>query len=303
MTAEMTLDEVRARIAEVPRWFHSIEVAPGVVTPGRPTHRVLQRIGLPAALTGKSVLDVGCSDGFFAFECEKRGADPIVAIDDWSAPYVPGPQGFEVASEILGSKVEFRNMDAQSADAARLGQFDIVLCLGVLYHLKHPLLGLEQLAGLTREACYLETEVTESVINRPSMTFVEGLFRNRDFSTWWVPTISAVQQMGRAAGFQRVEVVKVYDTRAVFICRKDRGLLLEQVLSFGSEEIAGAAPRGSDGVRDLSWDDLWALRQQLTWNRSRIAQQRRVVGVGYGAFRRVLSGVLDVLRAVGLKYR
>ena len=302
MTAGMTVDEVRARVAQVPRWFHSIEVAPGVVTPGRPTGRVLQRIGLPADLTGKSVLDVGCSDGFFAFECEKRGASPVVAIDDWSAPYVPGPQGFEVASEILGSKVEFRNTDVQSADAAQLGQFDVVLCLGVLYHLKHPFLGLERLAGLTREACYLETEVSESVINRPSMTFVEGLFRNRDFSTWWVPTVSAVQQMARAAGFQRVEVVKVYDTRAVFTCRKDRGLLLEEVLSFGAEEISAAA-QDKDALGDLTWEGLWETRQRLIWNRSRIAQQRRVVGVGYGAFRRILSGVLDVLRAAGLKYR
>jgi tRNA (mo5U34)-methyltransferase len=308
MSSQLTAEEMRAQIARVDRWRHSIEVAPGVVTPGGPTRRVLQRIGLPADLSGKSVLDVGCSDGFFAFECEKRGAGRVVAFDEWSSPYIDRPEGFETAHRLLGSKVEFRRLDLQTLDPAQLGQFDVVLCLGVLYHLRHPLLGIEQLARLTKDTLYLETEVSQSILNPPVMRFIEGLYHGRDITTWWVPSIACVRQMARSAGFQRVETVKIYDTRAVFRCYKDRELLLREVLAFSREEIAAVVPAEAgapDGyLRARSWDELWPVRQQLIWNRSHaLSQRKRFVPVTYGAYRRLLSAVLDALRALGLRYR
>jgi tRNA (mo5U34)-methyltransferase len=308
MTTEMTAEDVRAAIARVPVWRHSIEVAPGIYTPGGPTRRVLRRLGLPEDMTGKSALDIGCSDGFFAFECEKRGASRVVAFDEWSSPYVDRPEGFETAHRLLQSKVEFRRLDLQTLDPAELGQFDIVLCLGVLYHLRHPLLGMEQLARLTGDTLYLETEVSESVRNQPSMLFIEGLYRARDITTWWVPSIACVQQMARAVGFQRVQTVKVYDTRAVFECHKDRELLLREVLTYRPEEVvaalAGQAGPAESFLREQPWEELWRIRQQLVWDRSHaIAQAKRYVSVPYGAYRRVLSVFLDGLRALGLKYR
>lgn len=309
MTSERTADEIRAAIARVPRWRHSIEVAPGISTPGDPTKRVLRRLGLPAGLTGKSVLDVGCSDGFFAFEAEKRGASRVVAFDEWSSPFVDRPEGFDTAHRLLNSKVEFHRLDLQTLDPAQLGQFDIVLCLGVLYHLKHPLLGMEQLSKLTKEMLILETEVTESIINTSGMRFVEGLYHGRDITTWWVPSVSCVMQMARAAGFQRVETVTLYDTRAVFRCYKDSDMLRRNILSSLPDELAAVLPPGQANaaeqhVRNLSWDDLWNLEQQLVWNRSsQIAQRTRAIPIAYGAYRRILAVFLDVLRATKLRYR
>lgn len=309
MTTELTVEEIRAQIARVPRWRHAIELAPGIVTPGYPTQRKLRRLGLPADLRGKTVLDIGCSDGFFAFECEKRGASRVVAFDNWSSPYVDSPAGFETAHAILGSHVEHCDLDLMTLDAAELGQFDIVLCLGVLYHLRHPLLGMEQLSRLTNEVLYLETDVSESIINRPVMRFVEGRYHNRDITTWWVPSISCVQQMARAAGFQRVEVTSIYDTRAVFKCYKDCALLTEAILAYSPDEIAAVAGGPEPATLEalpgkLSWQDLWAIQQRLIMNRYLpLGESRRAVPILYGAFRRLLSGLQDVLRALRLRYR
>jgi tRNA (mo5U34)-methyltransferase len=303
--ANLSADEIRAAIATVPRWFHSIEIAPGIVTPGRATHRVLERLGLPADLTGKSVLDVGCSDGFFSFECERRGASRVVAFDDWSAPYVAGPTGFHTAHRLLRSKVEYHSLDLQTLDPDALGEFDIVLCLGVLYHLRHPFLGMEHLARLTRGALYLETEVTESVINTPSMLFVEGMFRGRDFSTWWVPSIACVQAMARAAGFQRAQTVNIFDTRAVFHCEKDEATLRREVqqLKLGLPPEVAANGAAQSSLERMSTTELWQLREQLMFEHSKLAQRKRVVNVWYGGFRRLLAYPLDVIRSIGLRYR
>jgi tRNA (mo5U34)-methyltransferase len=308
-TTERSPDEIRAEIAKVPRWRHSIEVAPGISTPGDPTKRILRRIRLPDDLTGKSVLDVGCSDGFFSFEAERRGASRVVGFDEWSSPFVDRPAGFDTVHKLLNSKVEFYRLDLQTLDPAQLGQFDVVLCLGVLYHLKHPLLGLEQLAKLTKDTLILETEVTESIINQSGMRFIEGLYHGRDITTWWVPSVSCVQQMARAAGFQRVETITLYDTRAVFHCRKDPEQLRRNILASRPDELAAVLPpehatAPEPYVRGLAWDGLWPLEQALVWNRSNeIAKRTRAVPIPYGAFRRILSLCLDVLRASKLRYR
>jgi tRNA (mo5U34)-methyltransferase len=205
--------------------------------------------------------------------------------------------------------VEFHRLDLQTLDPAQLGQFDVVLCLGVLYHLRHPLLGMEQLSKLTKDMLILETEVTESVINTPGMRFVEGLYHGRDITTWWVPSVSCVAQMARSAGFQRVETVTLYDTRAVFRCYKDSDMLRRNILSYRPDELAAMLPAeqvraAEQHLSKLSWDDLWNLEQQLVWNRSnQIAQRTRAVPIAYGAYRRILAGFLDVLRALRLRYR
>jgi tRNA (mo5U34)-methyltransferase len=309
MTTERSAEEIRAEIARVPRWRHSIEVAPGISTPGDPTKRVLRRLHLPQDLTGKSVLDVGCSDGFFSFEAEKRGAGRVVGFDEWSSPFVDRPAGFDTVHRLLNSKVEFHRLDLQTLDPTQLGQFDIVLCLGVLYHLKHPLLGIEQLRKLTKDMLILETEVTESIVNTSGMRFIEGLYHGRDITTWWVPSVACVMQMARAAGFQRVETITLYDTRAVFHCFKDAGILRKNILSYRPDELAEVLPPEKASaagryVQDLSWDELWDLEQQLVWNRSsEIAQRTRAIPVAYGAYRRILALFLDALRAAKLRYR
>src|SRR5205823_11074218 len=119
---------IEERIASVPLWRHKIPLPGGKVTPGSQDNlEQIKLLGLPEDLRGKTVLDVGCSDGYFSFACERRGAKRVVAIDDFSSVYIDSPAGFHVAHELLGSKVEFVAGDFQKMDLGALGTFDIVL--------------------------------------------------------------------------------------------------------------------------------------------------------------------------------
>ncbi len=132
-------------------WWHSIDLGQGVVTPGYQSPELLKaewqhlQIG---DLSGKSVLDIGAWDGWFSFQAERAGAERVVALD-----YRDGEarRGFDVARAALGSSVEYVAADFMANDLAGLGEFDVVLFLGVLYHLREPILGLERVAGLTRD--------------------------------------------------------------------------------------------------------------------------------------------------------
>jgi hypothetical protein len=168
---------------------------------------------------------------------------------------------------------------------------------------------MEQLSRLTKGMLILETEVTESIINTSGMRFVEGLYHGRDITTWWVPSVSCVVQMARAAGFQRVEIGTLYDTRAVFRCYKDAEVLRSNIRAYEPDELTAVLPGdatngSSDQLEGKSWNELWELEQKLIWNRSnQIAQRTRAVPVMYGAYRRILAGFLDALRALKLRYR
>jgi tRNA (mo5U34)-methyltransferase len=136
------------------RWWHEIEVAPGIITPGDDSNRmklpILDQLGLPATLSGQRVLDIGCSDGFFSFEMEKRGAD-VVAIDFVPETY----SGFSTARTILGSGVEYRMDNVYNLNPAAYGSFDVVLFLGVLYHLRKPLAALDAIRSVMKNGAQL----------------------------------------------------------------------------------------------------------------------------------------------------
>src|SRR5438874_13568446 len=105
----MTVGE---KVAAVPHWRHRIQLPGGVVTPGsQDTLAQLPTIGMPDSLTGLTVLDVGCSDGFYSFESEKRGAIRVLAVDNYSSVYIDNPTGFNVARESLDSRVDFLKSD------------------------------------------------------------------------------------------------------------------------------------------------------------------------------------------------
>jgi len=204
-------------IAQVPHWRHRIPLPDGTMTPGsQNTQMQLEQMDLPEDLTGKSVLDVGCSDGFFSFECERRGASRVVAIDDFSSVYVDTPDGFDIAHQILDSKVEFVTGDMFKLDLKSLGSFDLVLFLGVMYHLRNPFLAVETLASVCADHIIIETEIIpeptgwkrrllEPVINRimpdSYMVFLEGSSLNNDPTNWWVQSAPCVEGMLRASGF------------------------------------------------------------------------------------------------------
>jgi tRNA (mo5U34)-methyltransferase len=151
MTRERITDasRIRAMVAAHSPWYHQIELAPGVVTPGvHPSAAVLAELdglGLPADARGLRVLDIGCRDGFFAFAMEARGAE-VIGID-YAEPEMTG---FGVAAEVLASTVTFRVENVYNLDPARHGTFDLVLFLGVLYHLRNPLWALDRIREVTR---------------------------------------------------------------------------------------------------------------------------------------------------------
>jgi len=200
---------LRDEIAAI-KWFHTIDLGNGVTTPGLdPTGDRLDILRIPESLAGRTVLDVGAWDGFFSFEAERRGAKRVVASDSfaWNSDNWSNKNGFELARRTLLSKVEDIEIDVMDLSADRVGQFDLVLFLGVLYHLRHPLLALERLASVTADQLILETHVDLTWTRRPAMAFYPGLEVGWDPTNWWGPNPEAVVAMLKSVGFTDVKVV------------------------------------------------------------------------------------------------
>lgn len=227
-----TQEEIQKKIASVPFWFHQIEVAPGIITPGVDrTPEKAKWIQLPDDLSGKRVLDIGTYDGYFAFECEKRGA-VVLAID--TIPY--GVAGFKVVKEILDSKVEFRNASVYDLNPNDFGEFDLVLYLGVLYHLRDPLLSLDKIRSVCRGKLILESQICDrwfidengkpidltakypELANLPIAQFYPGAELNNDPSNWWSPNLIALKGMVSTSGFS-IEKVIENGVRACLHCQ------------------------------------------------------------------------------------
>jgi tRNA (mo5U34)-methyltransferase len=170
---------------------------------------VLKKLKIPDNLQGKSVLDIGAWDGFFSFEAERRGANRVLAIDSysWNGPGWGTKAGFELARLALNSKVEDKEMEVLEISPQEIGTFDLVLFLGVLYHMRHPLLALEKVFSVTGKQLILSTHVSMLQIKQPVMRFYAGEELKGDPTNWWGPNIAAVQSMLKDVGFRRVEIV------------------------------------------------------------------------------------------------
>jgi tRNA (mo5U34)-methyltransferase len=213
-TAPTSADDLRREIAGI-RWFHQIDLGHGVVTPGHDNSaEKLPRIGMPADLTGKSVLDIGAWDGFFSFEAERRGAERVVAIDPnaWRAAVGPdnpwsGQEGFKLARRVLGSKVEDVDIGLDELSPERIGTFDVVLFMGVFYHLPDPLQILDRVASVTAERLILETHADLLWLRRPAMVYYPTTELSHDDSNWWAPNLPLLKELLRYHGFRDVELV------------------------------------------------------------------------------------------------
>lgn len=231
-------DQIQQRISELGPWFHNINLC-GV--PTAPNHFlgdypsckwVHFRDSIPADLTGKTVLDIGCNGGFYSIEMKRRGASRVVSID--SEPFYLKQARF--AAEVAGVDIAFREMDVY--DVASLGEkFDLVLFMGVLYHLRHPLLALDllnehvvkdtlvfqslvrgsrQIAPVKENYTFDETEHFDAA-GYPVMHFVEHRYSD-DPTNWWIPNRACVEAMLRSSGF---EVIKRPEAE-VYICKRTR---------------------------------------------------------------------------------
>ncbi|PZS08640.1 MAG: hypothetical protein DLM64_12100 [Solirubrobacterales bacterium] len=210
-SAQIRLDEqaLREQVGAI-KWFHSIELARGITTPGTDaTAERVELLRLPEDLSGKTVLDVGAWDGFFCFEAERRGAARVLATDSfaWHGENWSNKEGFELARRALGSAVQDIEIDVMDLTPERIGTFDLVLFLGVLYHLRHPLLALERVASVTRGQLILETHVDLTWMRRPAMAFYPEMELAWDPTNWWGPNPEAITAMLRAVGFERAELV------------------------------------------------------------------------------------------------
>ena len=172
--------------------------------------RRLRLLRIPDDLTGWSVLDVGAWHGFFSFECERRGADRVLAVDRYAWDRF-GADEFLAARERLGSAVEHRRVDVHDLDPDEVGRFDLVLLLGVFYHLRLPLRALERIRSVTKRLLICETHVLLPFVHEryPLIPFFPGdeNARQAPYELCAMPTLAALGQMIESAGFSRAEVV------------------------------------------------------------------------------------------------
>lgn len=228
-------DDIRQRAAALGPWFHNIDLA-GVAT--APEHFLgdypaikWRRFAhaLPADLSGRTVLDIGCNGGFYAIEMKRRGAARVLAIDI-DEDYL---RQARFAAEVVGLDIEFAQLSVY--DMALLNErFDIVFFLGVLYHLRHPLLALDLIRDhvvrdlfvcqsmqrgdpiavpLASDYPFQETAIFEQR-GFPRLAFIEHCYAGDD-TNWWIPNRACTAAMLRSAGF----VIDSNPEEEVFICR------------------------------------------------------------------------------------
>jgi tRNA (mo5U34)-methyltransferase len=228
-------EEIRERVEALGPWFHNLDLR-GVKT--APAHflgnypEVKWRrfsAAIPEHLTGMSVLDIGCNGGFYSLEMKRRGANRVLGID-FDDGYL---EQARFAAEVTGADVEFRKLSVY--DVGTLGEsFDIVLFMGVLYHLRHPLLALDLIRehvarnllvfqSMQRGSAavqdteedynFWQTELFDSPAY-PKLHFIEHSYAG-DPTNWWVPNRACVEAMLRSAGF----IITAHPEDEVYICQ------------------------------------------------------------------------------------
>jgi tRNA (mo5U34)-methyltransferase len=209
--------EIRKQIAglEALGWYHSIQLPGGQVIPGLQSlgqlRKRISQFPIPRDLSGKRVLDIGAWDGWFSFEMERRGA-AVVAVDRTAQTR------FLEAKRLLGSQVGYHIADVLNLTPAAIGTFDIVLFLGVLYHVKHPVLALERVCALSRDMVCVESFISEALSEIPLMEFYETTELCGQFDNWVGPNRACLLAMCRAAGFARVNWESAIEDRAHLTC-------------------------------------------------------------------------------------
>ena len=227
---------VRARAAELGPWFHNMKLrgvwtAPGHFLGNYPHVKWRHYAdALPADMTGKTVLDIGCNGGFFSLEMKRRGADRVIGLDV-DETYLAQAR---FAADVEGLDIDFRRMSVY--DVAALGEkFDIVFFIGVFYHLRHPLLALDLVhehaardllvfqtlqrgsmhtMPLASDYEFAETEIFDDPAY-PRMHFIEQRYAH-DPTNWWFPNRAGTEAMLRSAGFD----IQDRPEEETYLCRR-----------------------------------------------------------------------------------
>ncbi len=231
----MSAAETRRRVEELGSWFQNLDLN-GVKT--APQHFLgdypaakFQRFAhaIPQDLRGKTVLDIGCNAGFYSIEMKRRGAARVLGVD-FDDQYLAQAR---FAAEALGIDIEFRQLSVY--DVAQLGEkFDLVIFMGVLYHLRHPLLALDLIREHVTKELFLFQSMQrgshelmtieedydfwkKDIFERPEfprMYFVEHKYTG-DPTNWWIPNRACVEAMLRSSGFEIID----HPEQEVFMCR------------------------------------------------------------------------------------
>jgi len=236
-------ERLRAQVEALAPWFQNIDLGHGIATApdhflgDYPTFKYRRFMdALPSDLSGKSVLDIGCNAGFYAIEMAKRGASRVLGIDN-DARYL---EQARLASDALGfPDIEYALLDVY--EIARLGErFDLVIFMGVLYHLRHPLLALdlirEHVAGdmllfqtMQQGSAAVAKVPADHPFHKPGtfdppdyfedpgypkLHFIEHAYAH-DWTNWWAPNAACSQAMLRAAGF----TIEAQPEAEVYLCR------------------------------------------------------------------------------------
>lgn len=203
----MKIEDLKNQAEQI-RWYQTIDLGNGITTKGADNTPVrLKRLAMPANLQGQTVLDIGAWDGFFSFEAERRGAARVLATDRWQEQGWDSKAGFEFARTVLESRVEDQDISVYDITPGTVGEFDVVLFLGVLYHLKDPLLALERVAAVTKSLLIVETAVDLLHVRRPAMAFYPNAELNGDSSNWWAPNLACLESMLHTCGFREIRCV------------------------------------------------------------------------------------------------
>lgn len=218
----MKEEELKNAVSKI-MWWHKINLGNGIITPGIDNSpSKLEFIKMPENLQGTTVLDIGAWDGFFSFEAERRGAERVLATDSvcWSGTGRASKAGFDFAKKTLNSNIEDMKIGVLEISPEIIGTFDLVLFLGVLYHMRFPLLALEKVFSVTRDLLILETHIDLIEFKRPVMAFYPHDELGNDASNWWGPNPVAVEDMLEVVGFKKIKMVSQKDGRAVFHARR-----------------------------------------------------------------------------------
>ena len=205
----LPIDDLAEKVKSYP-WFHSINLGEGIVTPGSKVRSVISReaeaIFAPISVKGRSVMDIGAWNGGFTVEAKRRGAGRILAVDEfaWVNPEFRGRETFDLVMSRLGIEVETKLIDVAEINVEDVGSWQVVLFLGVLYHLLNPIDALKRLAAITEEVLVVETHLEMRDMAAPAMAFFPGSELNGDSTNWWAPNRAAVEAMLRVFGFRKV---------------------------------------------------------------------------------------------------
>lgn len=242
MAHSLTLDEIEKKVTELGPWFHNlslqgVQTAPDHFLGDYPAAKWQNfQDAIPKDLTGMSVLDIGCNGGFYSIEMKRRGARRVLGIDH-DDQYLDQAR---FAAQVLGLDIGFERMSVY--DVPKLGErFDLVLFMGVFYHLRYPLLALD----LLRQHVVKDWFVFQSMLRGsrtlpelkadypfweraifdhpgfPKMHFIESCY-SQDPTNWWIPNRSCAEAVLRSAGFK----IESMPEAEVFICRCDESAYL-----------------------------------------------------------------------------